>query len=51
MRFHAPAQGSDALFGEMTQRDPEFGAELDPAEVASLTGLAAEDIEPSARRR
>ena len=28
----------------MTQPDPEFGAELDPAEVARLTGLAAEDL-------
>jgi trans-2,3-dihydro-3-hydroxyanthranilate isomerase len=27
------------LNGEMTQRDPEFGAELEPAEVARLTGL------------
>jgi trans-2,3-dihydro-3-hydroxyanthranilate isomerase len=31
----------------MTQRDPEFGAELDPAEIARLTGLAVEDIELS----
>ena len=29
------------LFGEMTQPDPEFGAELDAAEVARLTGLDA----------
>jgi trans-2,3-dihydro-3-hydroxyanthranilate isomerase len=47
VRFQAQAVGSDALFGEMTQRDPEFGAELDRADVARLTGLAAEDIEPS----
>jgi trans-2,3-dihydro-3-hydroxyanthranilate isomerase len=33
-------------FGEMTQRDPEFGAELDPAEVARLTGLAVDDLDP-----
>ena len=33
-------------FGEMTQRDPEFGAELDSAEVARLTGLAREDLDP-----
>jgi len=33
-------------FGEMTQRDPEFGAELDSAEVARLTGLALEDLDP-----
>jgi trans-2,3-dihydro-3-hydroxyanthranilate isomerase len=35
----------DELFGEMTQRDPEFGAELDSTEVARLTGLAVEDLD------
>jgi len=38
---------SDELFGEMTQRDPEFGAELDAAEIAPLTGLALEDFDPA----
>jgi trans-2,3-dihydro-3-hydroxyanthranilate isomerase len=33
------------LFGEMTQRDPEFGAELERAEVARLTGLALDDLD------
>ena len=37
----------DGLFGEMKQRDPEFGAELYPAEVARLTGLAIEDLDPA----
>jgi trans-2,3-dihydro-3-hydroxyanthranilate isomerase len=36
----------EGLFGEMTQRDPEFGAELDRTEVARLTGLAEEDLDP-----
>jgi trans-2,3-dihydro-3-hydroxyanthranilate isomerase len=36
----------EGLFGEMTQRDPEFGAELDPQEVARLTGLAVDDLDP-----
>jgi trans-2,3-dihydro-3-hydroxyanthranilate isomerase len=36
----------EGLFGEMTQRDPEFGAELDSAEVARLIGLAQEDLDP-----
>ncbi|MGP8175529.1 MAG: PhzF family phenazine biosynthesis protein [Terracidiphilus sp.] len=36
---------SQGLFGEMTQRDPEFGAELDPQDVARLTGLALEDLD------
>jgi len=39
--------GSDSLFGEMTQRDPEFGDKLDAAEVARLTGLRVEDLHPS----
>ena len=37
----------EGLFGEMTQRDPEFGAELDPDEVARLIGLAVDDLDPS----
>ena len=36
----------DGLFGEMTQRDPEFGAVLDAKEVARLTGLRVEDLDP-----
>jgi trans-2,3-dihydro-3-hydroxyanthranilate isomerase len=36
----------NGLFGEMTQRDPEFGSELDPREVARLTGLALDDLDP-----
>jgi len=34
----------DSLFGEMTQRDPEFGAELERGEVARLCGLGVEDL-------
>ena len=37
----------DCDFGEMTQRDPEFGEALDPAEVARLTGLRLEDLDPA----
>jgi trans-2,3-dihydro-3-hydroxyanthranilate isomerase len=36
----------EGLFGEMTQRDPEFGAELDPAEVARLIGLREDELDP-----
>jgi trans-2,3-dihydro-3-hydroxyanthranilate isomerase len=32
--------------GEMTQRDPDFGAVLDAAEVAELTGLTVDDLNP-----
>lgn len=35
----------DGLDGEMTQKDPEFGAELDRAEVARLCGLHADDLD------
>jgi trans-2,3-dihydro-3-hydroxyanthranilate isomerase len=37
----------EGLFGEMTQRDPEFGEVLDAAEVARLCGLATEDLDPA----
>ena len=38
--------GGEGLFGEMTQRDAEFGAELERAEVARLTGLEESDLDP-----
>lgn len=41
-------QRSGTLFGEMTQRDPEFAAELDRAEVARLCGLTPADLHPLA---
>jgi trans-2,3-dihydro-3-hydroxyanthranilate isomerase len=37
----------EGLFGEMTQRDPVFGAELDCAEVARLTGLSIGNLDPA----
>lgn len=41
-----PVQFSGAgLRGEMTQRDPEFGAELDRDTVVQLIGLAASDLD------
>jgi trans-2,3-dihydro-3-hydroxyanthranilate isomerase len=36
------------LFGEMTQREPEFGAVLDPGTVAHLAGLNEDDLHPAA---
>jgi trans-2,3-dihydro-3-hydroxyanthranilate isomerase len=47
VRFHGEAARSDALFGEMTQRDPEFLDELDPAEVARLASVTPGDLHPS----
>lgn len=35
------------LYGEMTQREPEFGVELDLPEVARLMGLNADDLDPA----
>lgn len=39
--------GAQGTYGEMTQRDPEFGEELDPAQVARLIGLDADDLDPN----
>ena len=47
VRFASSAADGAAIFGEMTQREPEFGAELDAAEVAPLLGLALEDMDPA----
>ena len=38
----------DSLFAEMIQRDPEFGAQLDPGTVARLTGLSINDLHAAA---
>jgi trans-2,3-dihydro-3-hydroxyanthranilate isomerase len=47
--FESSAADAGAIFGEMTQREPEFGAELDAAEVAPLLGLAFDDIDAALR--
>ncbi len=47
VRFEPDAADSGAIFGEMTQRDPEFGAELNAAKVAPLLGLLREDLDPA----
>jgi len=47
VRFEVSNAGAAGLFGEMTQRDPEFGAELDPTIVARLAGLSADDLDPA----
>ncbi len=44
VRFEKRAMGG---FGEMRQRDPEFGEKLDTAEIAPLIGLAREDMDPA----
>ncbi len=45
VRFSQPPGGP--LFGEMKQRDPEFGARHTREDVARASGLAVEDIDPS----
>jgi trans-2,3-dihydro-3-hydroxyanthranilate isomerase len=45
VRFERREKGA-GLFGEMTQRDPEFGAELNQAEIAPLMGLDVGDLDP-----
>lgn len=47
VRFDEKLDDSGSIFGEMTQRDPEFGAELEPDKVAWLTGLDPDDLDPN----
>jgi len=44
----ANRETGDPVFGEMTQKDPEFGAIHDVDAVARLTGLTAADFDASA---
>jgi trans-2,3-dihydro-3-hydroxyanthranilate isomerase len=44
VRFRANKEGEEGLFGEMKQRDPQFGALLDRALLAPLCGLEVEDL-------
>jgi len=46
VRFEDRTDDASSVFGEMTQRDPQFGVVLDPERVASLTGLAGADLDP-----
>jgi len=45
VQFSDQAGRADAVFGEMTQRDPDFGATLNPSEVFPLLGLALADLD------
>jgi trans-2,3-dihydro-3-hydroxyanthranilate isomerase len=47
VRFEVRPDDAPSQFGEMTQRDPDFGAELPPVTVAHLLGLALEDLNTS----
>jgi trans-2,3-dihydro-3-hydroxyanthranilate isomerase len=48
VRFDGQVSSSGAIFGEMTQRDPELGAELDSAAVAPVIGLSVDDLDTAA---
>lgn len=45
VKFGESPHASAGTFGEMTQRDPEFGAELDSVEVAGFIGVNPADID------
>ncbi|HEY1898022.1 MAG TPA: PhzF family phenazine biosynthesis protein [Terracidiphilus sp.] len=47
VRFDGQVSSSGAIFGEMTQRDPEFCAQLDSSAVARLIGLSEDDLDAS----
>ena len=44
VRFTVPEPGTDGVFAEMRQRDPEFLGVHDKKQVAAALGLAAEDL-------
>ena len=45
VRFEDPA--GQPVFGEMTQKDPEFGSTHDPRAIAEAAGLTPADFDPS----
>ena len=44
VRFRTPAAGEAGVFGEMRQRDPEFGISPDAAAIAFACNLLPEDL-------
>lgn len=46
VRFRTPASGEAGVFGEIRQRDPEFGAVVDAEAVAHACGLHPGDLLP-----
>ncbi len=47
VRFRAPAEDEEGVFGTMQQHDPVFGRIHDPATIAHATGIPLEDFDPS----
>ncbi len=44
VRFRAPAAGEAGVFGEMRQRDPEFGTAPDAAALADACGFVRDEL-------
>jgi trans-2,3-dihydro-3-hydroxyanthranilate isomerase len=49
VKFPQQSADSKAVFGEMTQPEPAFGARHDPASLAQMLGLAVEDLHATLR--
>jgi trans-2,3-dihydro-3-hydroxyanthranilate isomerase len=47
VRFTSPAPGEAGVFGEMRQREPEFGPRPDPASIAEACGISVNDLHPA----
>lgn len=46
VRFTAPVEGEEGVFGEMRQRDPEFGQMHAREVIAATLGLSVDDLHP-----
>jgi trans-2,3-dihydro-3-hydroxyanthranilate isomerase len=46
VRFNAPQEGEQGVFGTMKQNDPVFGSIHDHAAVADVLGLSIDDLDP-----
>lgn len=44
VRFRTPVAGEVGVYGEMRQRDPEFGTRIDPEALAQACGLGLNDL-------
>ncbi len=47
VRFRAPGDNEDGVFGTMQQHDPTFGQVHDPVQVARVTGIAIDEFDPA----
>jgi trans-2,3-dihydro-3-hydroxyanthranilate isomerase len=49
VRFRAPVPGEPGVYGEMRQRDPEFGMVPDADAIATACGLSPDDLHETLR--